>query len=486
MEIKNCLKVFLLLLILLNTSCKKLVEIDGPETSLSSKDIYNNNATALGAVTSLYAQLSLRQLGGPGELSGLSCIAGLSADELEYFSSVGDITLNAYYQNGLNSNNVGNGYWVNSYQRLFVVNAAIEGLSTSTGISQPLKKQLLGEVKFMRAFYYFYLVNLYGDVPLVLTTDYAVNSLAKKTDKALVYNQMVADLKEAQNLLSSQYVGSDGVTPYSVDLEERVRPTKWAATALLARTYLYLKDWTNAELESTKILSNTNQFHLVPIEQVFLKNNKEAIWQLQPVYRGTNTAEGNTFVLPSSGPSVINPVYLSNRVMDDFELNDKRKTKWTGHVNANGLTYNFPYKYKVTSSREATYPILEYSTVLRLAEQVLIRAEARTQLGNIGGAISDVDIIRERAGLPLIETNNPNIGKENLLTIILKERRIEFFAEWGHRWLDLKRTNRINEVMQVVTPQKGNGASWKAFQQYYPISLFDLHADPNLVQVPGY
>jgi len=478
----------LLLLSLFSAGCKKLIDIEGPETSLNSKDVYNNDATALGVVTSIYTQLSQGGLAGPGELVSLSCMAGLSSDELEYFPLAGDLTLSVYYQNKLNNDNNGSySYWGSSYQRLFVVNAAIEGLSTSTGINPSLKKQLLGEVKFMRAFYYFYLVNLYGDVPLILTTDYVVNSLAKKTDKALVYQQMVSDLKEAQNLLSSQYLGGDGVTPYSSDLEERVRPTKWAATALLARTYLYLKDWTNAELESTKILSNTAQFDIVPIGQVFLKNNKEAIWQLQPVNRGFNTSEAYVFVLPPAGPSFLNPVYLSKRVMDDFELGDKRKSEWTGQVNVNnGLTYDYPYKYKVIVSNETTYPILEYSTVLRLAEQVLIRAEARAHLGNISGAISDVNVIRERAGLPLIETTHPNPDMEHLLDLILKERKAEFFAEWGHRWLDLKRTDRINEVMQTVTPQKSGGSSWKTFQQYYPIPLDELRADPNLVQVPGY
>ncbi|NQX56898.1 RagB/SusD family nutrient uptake outer membrane protein [Pedobacter panaciterrae] len=486
MKSKDCLMLLLLSLSLINASCKKLIDVDGPETSLTSRDIYNNDETALGAVTSLYAKLSQGQLGGPGELTSLSNIAGLSSDELDYFSLAGSPTLNAYYQNQLNDKNVGIDYWNISYQRLFVINAAIEGLTASTETSESLKKQLLGEVKFMRGFYYFYLVNLYGDVPLILTTDYTVNSVAKKTAKLQVYQQVLSDLKDAQNLLSSQYLRGDGMTPYPNGLEERVRPTKWAATALLARTYLYLKDWSNAEIESSKILLNTEQFHIVSIDEVFLKNNKEAIWQLQPVTRGANTAEAITFVLPPSGPSFLNPVYLSERVMDAFALNDRRKTEWTGHVNTNGILYNYPYKYKVAYSTEVNYPVIEFSVVFRLAEQLLIRAEARTHIGNKDGAIADVDIIRERAGLSSIKTTNSNVTVEDLATIILNERRVEFFAEWGHRWLDLKRTEKVGEIMNIVTPKKSNGSSWKTFQQYYPISLNELKADPNLVQVPGY
>ncbi|HWW39351.1 RagB/SusD family nutrient uptake outer membrane protein, partial [Pedobacter sp.] len=239
----TCKRIFILTLMLLGfvlSSCKKLVEIDGPVTSVSSKNIYNNDATAIGAITSLYVNLSNGSPVGPTELSALSGIGSLSADELDYYSGAGNSTLAVYYQNSLNSENIYSGFWGTTYQRLYVVNAALEGLESSTRLTPAGKQHLMGEAYFMRAFYYFYLVNLYGDVPLVLSTDYTINAVIKRSAKADVYNQIVTDLKASQSFLGNGYLKGDGITEYASGSEERVRPNKWAATALLARTYLFM------------------------------------------------------------------------------------------------------------------------------------------------------------------------------------------------------------------------------------------------------
>ncbi len=149
----------------------------------------------------------------------------------------------------------------------------------------------------MRAFYYFYLVNLYGDAPLVLSTDYATNSLITKSSKEQIYQQIIFDLKEAQSLLSDKYIKGDGKSVYENGAEERVRPNKWAAIALLSRTYLYLQDWVNAEEQASLVLANTTQYQLQSLDSVFLKNNGEAIWQLQPVQMEINTQDAEGFIL---------------------------------------------------------------------------------------------------------------------------------------------------------------------------------------------
>ncbi|WP_316833773.1 RagB/SusD family nutrient uptake outer membrane protein [Pedobacter nutrimenti] len=484
-----CKRIFIWTLIFasfLLSNCKKLVEIDGPATSVSSKNVYNNDATAVGAITSLYVNLSKGSPLDPQELSGLSGIAGLSADELDYYSGAGYSTLAVYYQNSLNSQNIYSGFWGTTYQRLYVVNAALEGLESSTGLTTIVKQYLTGEAHFMRAFYYFYLVNLYGDVPLVTSTDYTINAVIKRSAKADVYNQIVTDLKAAQNLLSDSYLSGDGKTSYPIGSEERVRPNKWAATALLARTYLFMEQWTNADIQASVVLANTSEFQLESLDKVFLKNNREAIWQLQPTQLGFNTQEAQWFAIQPEGPSGYSPVYLSSELLKDFEKGDRRKVNWIGSVNANGTTYYYPYKYKVKRSSLTDVPVTEYSTVMRLAELYLIRAESRAQLGNRTDAISDVDQIRNRAGLPLVKDINPNISQEDLINLILKEKRVELFIEWGHRWLDLKRTNKIDEVMSKVTPKKSNGGVWKSYQQYYPINTYELQSNPNLAQTIGY
>lgn len=475
------------------TGCKKLVEVGSIGTSVSSENIYSNDATAIGAITSLYAGMMSGSIHGIGPLTNLSCIGGLSSDELVYYNGARNAILDVYYRNSLTNSNAGGNFdfWSFTYTKMYLINAALESLANSTSLTERVKNQLLGEAHFMRAFYYFYLVNMYGDVPLVLSTDYKVNALINKTTTQLVYQQVITDLKSAQNLLSSQYLKGDLTSVYPSGKEERVRPTRWAATALLARTYLYIKDWQNAENQSSLIISNTAQFSLESLNDVFLKDKREAIWQLQSVIIGTNSPDATTFILPASGPYTYNPVYLSDNVIKSFEAGDRRKIDWVGEVSTNSITYYYPNKYKIVGSSDPATPITEYSTVFRLGELFLIRAEAKIQQNKIADGIEDLNILRERAtdkdagSIKLAKLSN-SLTKEDALDAMLHERQVELFTEWGHRWFDLKRTNRIDEVMSIVTPKKSNGGTWKSYQQNYPISVFELNSNPNLIQVQGY
>src|SRR5690606_28078371 len=122
------------------------------------------------------------------------------------------------------------------------------------------------------------------------------------------------------------------------------------------------------------------------------------------------------------------------------------KANWIGNVTSQSETYYFPYKYKISSGQD---PWNEYPMVLRLAEQYLIRAEARAHQNKLPEAIADLDAIRERAGLLSIANIKPGIGQAELLDAILQERRVELFAEWGHRWFDLKRTAQADAILGV-------------------------------------
>jgi hypothetical protein len=118
--------------------------------------------------------------------------------------------------------------------------------------------------------------------------------------------------------------------------------------------------------------------------------------------------------------------------------------------------------------------------MLRLAEQYLIRAEARGQQNNISGAQADLNVIRNRAGLP----NTTAATQSDLLSAILHERQVELFTELGQRLLDLKRTNNVDNVMRVVTPLKGG--TWNSNWQLYPVPVSDIQKNPALVQNSGY
>jgi hypothetical protein len=118
--------------------------------------------------------------------------------------------------------------------------------------------------------------------------------------------------------------------------------------------------------------------------------------------------------------------------------------------------------------------------VLRLAEQYLIRAEARAAMNNLTGAKADLDVIRVRAGLPRTTANT----KEAILNAIAHERRIELFTEWGHRWFDLKRTGAIDSVMKNIAIEKAS--IWNTNFKLFPIPQTEILLNSRLIQNNGY
>ncbi len=262
----------------------------------------------------------------------------------------------------------------------------------------------------------------------------------------------------------------------------RVRPTQAAATALLARTasIYHLGSWDSAVQRSTVMINNTGMFSLTGLDSTFLMNNTEAIWQLQPVTTGiTNTYDAYEFIIPSTGPNAVQTVYLSNGLLSSFEPNDGRRTAWVDSISLLGGTYYYPYKYKENAQNAA---VSEYLTALRLAEQYLIRAEAYADLNQLPAALTDLNTIRSRAGLPPVVT----ASQSTLLAAIQHERQIEFFSEFGHRWLDLKRTSTVDQVMGTNGACAAKGGTWNSFQQWYPLPPNDLLRDPALKQNSGY
>ncbi|SDF04548.1 RagB/SusD family nutrient uptake outer membrane protein [Chitinophaga filiformis] len=449
--------------------CKKLIEVDPPIQSIVGKEIYNSNAGAASVLTGIYAGMAENSFVHGRE--GVSFRLGLSADELKLYDGNTDVNLDYLYRNSSNSA-IGNTFWSSLYAYIFRVNAAIEGISLSKGITEPVKNRLLGESKFLRAFYYFYLVNLYGDVPLLTGTDPDINVIAPRSDKMLVYRKIEEDLIDAQNLLNDNYVAADAI----VTSTERVRPNRAAAHALLARVYLYINEWEKAEGEASEVIENTS-YKLAPITEVFLMNSSETIFALQSRNATINNLDGLLFNFLSTdlGPNTARPSYLSDYLMNAFEPNDNRKKEWIKSVMNVGVTYYYPNKYKTDLNSTV---VTEYPIVLRLGEQYLIRAEARAQQGKLTGdnsAQSDLNLIRERAGLPSI-----NLGTQDaLLEAIDRERQVELFTEWGNRWFDLKRRNKVDQVMQEVCAAKGG--TWSSFKALFPIPVYDIKTNPSLI-----
>lgn len=457
-------------------SCKKIVEIKPPVGSITTAQVFSTNDQATAATANLY--YNLINTGAINSSSGfasssMTVLCGMSSDELLPFDQTATSLYAQFMNNKLLSTNnmVYNSFWKNAYSAIYNANAIIDQINNSTLVNDSLKKELLGEAKFIRAFCNFYLTNLFGDIPLVTSLNWHNTSLLSRSPTSEVYKSIISDLKDASNLLSSDFLMGNN---------ERIIPTKWAAATLLARTYLYLKDWGNADENATKVINETNRFNLeVNIDNVFLYDSKEAIWQLKQS-NSTNTYNATPegyLIIPRS--ITANPFcYLNSALLNSFEPDDLRKYFWIDSVEYNGMKYFYPKKYKEGPTQAApNNPYKEYYVVLRLAEVYLIRAEAKVNQDLLNEAITDLNKIRNRAGLPDLPST---LTKEQVLSAVEQERKIELFAEWGHRWLDLKRMEKANAVLSLIK------SNWNSYAVLYPIPLNDIKTDPNLSQNSGY
>jgi len=428
------------------------LEIDPPRTQLVSASVFETNESANAAVIGIYSRMMESQ----GMFSILTTTTtGLTSDELINVST--ETEFQQFYENAiLPSNATVQILWRNAYESIYAANAVLEGLQGST-IAPSLKQQLEGEALFIRAFCHFYLVNVFGDVPWVATTDFQQNTAVSREEVAQVYTSIVADLEDARQRLPE----------FSGNI---MRPTKDAAAALLARTYLYTNQWALAEETASSIIANT-AYQLTTVENVFLAGSSEAIWQLQPVAPGYNTYEGNAFV-PVDVPTTYE---LNPELLEAFEGGDERAA-WIGNAVDGTFNHYYPFKYKL---RQGSQQVLEYYTVFRLAEMYLIRAEARANLNKGSEAIADIDVIRQRAGVSLVSDTNPGATAGEIQTAIAHERRIELFTEWGHRWFDLKRTATLDDVL-------ASKPGWDATDENFPIPLVEIQRNRNMTQNDGY
>jgi hypothetical protein len=437
-------------------SCKKFVDVPPPSDQIISETVFNDDGTATAAVLGIYSQMMTSS----NQFSSafVTIYAGMSADEIYNYTAGLDDQFSKNELSPVNGSLL-SGFWQPAYKYIYTANLSIEKLGQSKTVTPSVREKLIGEAKFIRAFCYFYLVNLFGDVPLVLSSDYRLNASLPRTASKNINDQIIADLVDAKNLLTVSYTSAD-----------KARPNKLAAAALLARVYLYNRQWTNAEQEATFVISS-NQYSLpANLKTVFLKNSTETIWQLQPVATGFNTWEGN-LLIPFA--STATPTYLlSPSLINSFETGDLRKAAWDTVRNFSSQTLHVPYKYKIYNGSVIT----EYYVVLRLAEQYLIRAEARAQQNKISEASSDLDAIRNRAGLPSTSV----VDQSALLLAIEKERFTELFAEWGHRWFDLKRTGRVGNVLGALK------TTWQQTDTLWPIPLSQINSNPALKQNAGY
>ena len=450
--------------------CNKLIEVpSNAGGQIVTSQVFADSVNATAGVLGLYTSNALSAM-----YPDLD--AGLGADEL-VLNSVNPVYV-YFYQDSLfagssklasPSQPIWGSYYGNG--AVYTANAALEGLAADSLLSAGARNQLMGECRFMRAFYYFYLVNLFGDVPYIAGTSYQVNAHIPRTATATVYSQMEQDLLQAAALMQPAYPSAG-----------RQRPNRYTADALLARLYLYRRQWAQAQAMCDSIV-NSGLYSLVAnLNNVFLDKSNEAIWQVGSSSPSTpRVSPGKISFMPLI--SGYTPSYsLSPFLFQAFDSADQRKKNWVGTskvvIGGSTTIYTYPYKYKNNPYSGGT--TTEDLMIFRLAEIYLIRAEARAQQGNLSGAMADINLIRSRAGLPGVATP---ASLSAAMGVILHERQVELFTEWGHRWLDLKRTDSINAVLGREKPQY-----WAAdgHDALYPVPTTEMIANPALTQNPGY
>ncbi|GAA4027219.1 RagB/SusD family nutrient uptake outer membrane protein [Flavobacterium cheonhonense] len=438
--------------------CSDFTEVDTPQSQLTTPDVYKNVETAEAAVTDIYAHI--RELGiVSGTLGGVSVLLSCYSDEMQFTSQNTDI-LQFYDHTMVASNGLLKPMWSNTYTEIYAANMVLEGLANSTAISAADRDRLTGEAYFLRAYLHFYLSNVFGDIPYVTTTNYVANATIGKTPADEVLQKVTVDLLLAETLL-----------PTSYPTAERVRVNKAVATAMLARVYLYRGDWNNAVAKATAVIDNPAYVWVNNPATEFLRQSTSTILALHPGTPGLNAKDGRTFIYSSGPPS---KPFLSPQFVASFEAGDLRRTNWVRTVTTAGVNWYMSYKYKKTG---ATPTSEEYTILLRLPEQYLIRAEAYAHLNQIPAAQADINKIRTKAGLG----NTTAVTQAGLLAAVAKERKYELFTEQGHRWFDLKRTGQAATVLSPIKP------NWEGTDLLFPLPASELLLNANLLpQNPGY
>jgi hypothetical protein len=388
--------------------------------------------------------------------------------------------------NFTSSNQAFGGLWSYDYEGISRANLAISYLTdaavtTKIGIDANLKNRLLGEAYFLRAFYYFDLVNNFGDVPLLLTPlknfDEAYG-VAKRESKAAVYAQISADLAQAKTLLPG--------SKYS-DATDKWRASRGAAIAMQAKVALYNQKWSEVitivgELEALGYFNlNANYFDNFSVASEFAET--EVIFAYDH-RTGANPRNGNGI----SAPLDWGFIAPTANFIAEFEANDPRLL-YTVRVTDKAV-------YKLLGATNRNYigndDAPGNKIYIRLADVLLWKAEAYNETGASAQSIALINRIRQRArtgptvagsAVPagsLPDRNVATTDKAQITTWLRHERRVELGFE-SQRFNDLKRWGIAKQVLTAL------GKNFQDRNYLYPIPQGEIDkSGGSITQNPGY
>ena len=468
------------------SSCSDFLE-QNPQTDLSENDFYKTADDILSAVNGAYSSLQ------EGDIYGNWYVFGeIPSDNTRNQLSGSVTTQNEFDQFYIDTQNsmIAN-FWKAAYKvinRTNTILGRIDGIEINTELANRYKL----ECKFIRALMYFNLVRVYGDVPLVLKEISISESYdILREPKENVYNQIIADLKEAQGLPVSYSTAEDG------------RATQGAAKALLADVYMTLHKYAEAETILAEII-NSGRYGLLEntpgslnidgYKNVFSPvnhNSKEGIFEIQFLKGGYGEGSNyaNNFAPENSGTNVvavggtggnnipemdIYNAYEEGDLRRDFSMSlgyyDNRKNNEWVESRYVCKFMDVPYQNNDASNN---YPVIRYADV------ILMYAEALNQNGKTAEACKYLNMTRRRGfGYQTTETSPVDLqttDKAQFALMVEQERRVELAFE-NHRWFDLIRTGRAVEVM------KSKGFSLNETNLICPIPQKQIDVNPKLTQ----
>lgn len=454
MEKMKIIKNLFLVIIVLNTfSCSLDKE---PVSSFSAQGFYKTASDAQSGVYGIYdaLQSTFRRdfvFWGEGR-----------ADAVDTNHSGDPLILK---QNTLNRTIV-SARWSNLYETISRANYAIKYIPGVFESESEFGLQLIGQAKALRALSYFYAVRVWGDVPLVTKPFESVNQeiFIERTNKEEILNQIEEDLLYAVENCRDSYGGE----------KDRILITKGAANAILTQVYMWRKDYENAKQSADKVLNNS-LYSLVGINdwsKIFTSGySNESVFEVGYDETQTNALR----VLYALGSD--SDYFPSEKFRNSFEEDDLRKELIYDTTAAEPKKV---WKFFGKGFSDESPDLSSNNIVLiRLADIMLLKAEAHNKLGETSEALRLLNLIRQRAALPELDEVEAIAMYGDVESAILHERSIELSFE-GHRWFDLVRTGRAIQVMNPI-----NGLSDEA-NLVWPLSDDALNKNPKLEQNPFY
>jgi len=441
---------FMLTALFLATSClNDILDIE-PVRYISDNASITDENSAEAALFGLYNKLQHGNYYGGAGFQGNIFLAGGDGVWTGTWDYLNHFVTHTYLSDNLSLYNS----WLPIYSTVNQANHIIDKVSgvVDPGFTEAERNTILGEALFVRALAYFDLARTWGNVPVVLKPTTSVNDFSgvKQSTQPQVFQKVLTDLDQAEGLLP--------------DILNRNRATRRTAQALKARVHLYNKEWAKAEQNATRLISH-NDYELIDWPS-FLKGTgtKESVFEL-----AFNTADVSSHYSNWTNPAgraQWAPGKVLYGLLSSPATGGTRKNLITNGSTAARVDYYIQQLWWRPAGDNPTY-------ILRIAEQYLIRAEARVKKSDpdLTGALADLNAVRNRSELPAIVSATAS----EILLAIENERRLEFAYE-PHRWFDLVRTGRAGAVLGVTDHNK-----W-----IFPIPFNDIQSDPDLIQNPGY